>query len=203
VADAPRRLLGGVGRVERPGRIRQAMNPYLWIRFSGLFIRWYWRVEASFWCTLPAQSATGGHSCSQEFPAQARRRFRVSRLSMRSCSPMKFPMCARARPLRCAWHALCRRVGASRCALFRAAGALYLLRQGVENRIDEIDSAMATQALLRNFCFFARDAKLVQSVFDGACEFVQRVPVRQLTFRKDAAVGSCWHEAPWVVSNCG
>jgi hypothetical protein len=28
----------------------------------------------------------------------------------------------------------------------------------------------------------------VQSVFEGACEFVQRVPVRQLTFRKDASV---------------
>jgi len=67
-------------------------------------------------------------------------------------------------------------------------GALYLLRQGAENRIDEIDPAMATQALLRNILFFARDAKLVQSVFEGACEFVQRVPVRQLTFRKDAAV---------------
>jgi hypothetical protein len=65
---------------------------------------------------------------------------------------------------------------------------LYLLRQGAENRIDEIEPALATQALLRNILFFARDAKLVQSVFEGACEFVQRVPVRQLTFRKDAAV---------------
>ena len=67
-------------------------------------------------------------------------------------------------------------------------GTLYLLRQGAENRIDEIDPALATQALLRNILFFARDAKLLQSVFEGACEFVQRVPVRQLTFRKDASV---------------
>jgi hypothetical protein len=66
--------------------------------------------------------------------------------------------------------------------------ALYLLRQGPENRIDEVDPAAATQALLRNILFFARDAELVQSVFEGACEFVQRVPVRQLTFRKDATV---------------
>jgi hypothetical protein len=66
--------------------------------------------------------------------------------------------------------------------------ALYLLRQGLENRIDEIDPAVATQSLLRNVLFFARDAELVQSVFEGACEFVQRVPVRQLTFRKDASV---------------
>lgn len=66
--------------------------------------------------------------------------------------------------------------------------ALYLLRQGPENKIDEIDPALATQALLRNILFFARDAALVQSVFEGAYEFVQRVPVRQLTFRKDASV---------------
>jgi hypothetical protein len=65
---------------------------------------------------------------------------------------------------------------------------LYLLRQGPENRIHEVDPAQATQALLRNILFFARDAGLVQSVFAGACEFVQRVPVRQLTFRKDASV---------------
>jgi hypothetical protein len=65
---------------------------------------------------------------------------------------------------------------------------LYLLRQGAENRIDDIDPATATQALLRNILFFARDAELVQSVFEGACEFVQRVPVRQLTFRMDASV---------------
>jgi hypothetical protein len=66
--------------------------------------------------------------------------------------------------------------------------AVYLLRQGRENRIEEIDPALATQALLRNILFFARDAELVQSIFEGACEFVERVPVRQLTFRKDASV---------------
>jgi len=65
---------------------------------------------------------------------------------------------------------------------------LYLLRQGAENRIDEVDLALATQALLRNILFFAHDTELVQAIFEGACEFVQRVPVRQLTFRKDASV---------------
>ena len=66
--------------------------------------------------------------------------------------------------------------------------ALYLLRQGPENRIDEIPPVLAAQALLRNILFFARDAELVQRVFEGACEFVDRVPVRGLTFRPDAAV---------------
>lgn len=65
---------------------------------------------------------------------------------------------------------------------------LFLLRQGRENRIDDVDPALATQALLRNILFFAQGAELVQCVFEGACEFVQRVPVRQLTFRKDASV---------------
>ena len=77
------------------------------------------------------------------------------------------------------------RLGAHCCA---PLAALYLLRQGPENRIEEIDSAAATQALLRNILFFAHDAELVQAVFEGACAFVQRVPVRQLTFRKDASV---------------
>ncbi len=65
---------------------------------------------------------------------------------------------------------------------------LYLLRQGPENRIDDVHPALAAQALLRNILFFARDAELVQSVFEGACQFVDRVPVRRLTFRPDAAV---------------
>jgi hypothetical protein len=66
--------------------------------------------------------------------------------------------------------------------------ALYLLHQGPENKIDDIDPAFAAPALMRNILFFARDAELVQSVFDGACEFVARVPVRRLTFRRDASV---------------
>jgi hypothetical protein len=66
--------------------------------------------------------------------------------------------------------------------------ALYLLNQGPENRIDEVPAAFAAQALMRNILFFARDAELVQCVFDGACAFVDRVPVKRLTFRKDATV---------------
>ena len=65
---------------------------------------------------------------------------------------------------------------------------LYLLRQGPENRIDEVPATVAVEALLRNTLFFARDPELVSRVFSGACEFVNRVPVRQLTFRKDASV---------------
>lgn len=66
--------------------------------------------------------------------------------------------------------------------------ALYLLRQGLENRIDEVPPVLARQALMRNILFFARDTELVQRVFDGACEFAERVPVRQLTFRPEAEV---------------
>jgi len=65
---------------------------------------------------------------------------------------------------------------------------LYMLAQGPENRIDEIHPVEATQMLLRNILFFAHDADLVHRVFEAACRFVERVPVRRLTFRLDAAV---------------
>jgi len=71
---------------------------------------------------------------------------------------------------------------------FAPLRAVYLLRQGSENRIDEIPPSLAAQGLLRNILFFAQDAGLVRTVFEGACEFVERVPVRQLTFRMEAAV---------------
>ena len=42
--------------------------------------------------------------------------------------------------------------------------------------------------LMRNILFFAEDADLVQSVFQSACEFVERVPVQRLTFTPDSRV---------------
>lgn len=65
---------------------------------------------------------------------------------------------------------------------------LYLLSQGPENRVDEVHPAAAAQDVMRHILFFARDPQLVQSVFAGACEFVDRVPVRRLTFIPDASV---------------
>ena len=43
-------------------------------------------------------------------------------------------------------------------------------------------------ALLANILFFAEDAELVQAVFQSALDFVERVPVRGLTFVPDARV---------------
>ena len=77
------------------------------------------------------------------------------------------------------------RVGAHCAAPLRT---LYLLRQGPENKIEEVPPVQAAQALMRNILFFAHDAELVQSVFEGACDFVDRVAVRRLTFRPEAAV---------------
>ena len=65
---------------------------------------------------------------------------------------------------------------------------LYLLEQGPVNRIDPVPAAQAVRALLRNVLFFARDPALVQAVFRAACELVERVPVRRLTFLPDARV---------------
>ena len=67
-------------------------------------------------------------------------------------------------------------------------GALYLLAQGRENKIEPISSADAARSLLKNILFFARDPKLVQLVFHAACAFTERVPVRRLTFLPDARV---------------
>jgi hypothetical protein len=66
--------------------------------------------------------------------------------------------------------------------------ALYLLKQGPENRIEPVNGIEATRALLSNILFFAEDAALVRQVFDAACEFISRVPVYRLTFLPDSRV---------------
>lgn len=65
---------------------------------------------------------------------------------------------------------------------------LYLLAKGKANRIDSITPGEATRSLLSNLLFFAKDEELVQAVFHSAFEFVNRVPVKRLTFVPDAKV---------------
>jgi len=69
--------------------------------------------------------------------------------------------------------------------------ALFFLEKGRENRIEEIAPAEAAQRLMRNILFFAEDRELVERVFATACDFVQKVPVRRLTFYPDRQV---WEE---------
>ena len=64
----------------------------------------------------------------------------------------------------------------------------FFLRQGPENRIEPVAKAEAIRSLMRNILFFAEDSELVQTVFHSACEFVERVPVRTLTFVPDSRV---------------
>lgn len=59
---------------------------------------------------------------------------------------------------------------------------VYLLTQGPENRITDVDKAEAARTLLRNLLFFAEDNELVQAVFLSALDLVEHVPVRRLTF---------------------
>jgi hypothetical protein len=66
--------------------------------------------------------------------------------------------------------------------------AVYFLKQGPENRIDPIPQAEAIRLLLRNILFFANDPALVELVFQSACEFVNSVPIQQLTFVPDERV---------------
>jgi hypothetical protein len=66
--------------------------------------------------------------------------------------------------------------------------AIYLLAQGPENRIDPMLVADAGRELLANMLFFAEDQEMVHYAFQAACDFVDRVPVRRLTFMPDARV---------------
>jgi hypothetical protein len=65
---------------------------------------------------------------------------------------------------------------------------LFLLEKGPENRIDPVSASEAIRLLMRNILFFANDADLVSLVFQSACEFVERIPVRRLTFVPDQHV---------------
>jgi hypothetical protein len=65
---------------------------------------------------------------------------------------------------------------------------IFLLQQGLENRIDELGPAEAVRGLLANTLFFANDVELVQAVFAGAVELAARVPVKRLTFMPDERV---------------
>jgi hypothetical protein len=67
-------------------------------------------------------------------------------------------------------------------------GSQFFLAKGPTNRIESMDTAEAARRLLRNILFFAEDAELVTLIFRSACEFVDRVPVKRLTFAPDARV---------------
>jgi len=77
------------------------------------------------------------------------------------------------------------RVGANERAPIEG---LYVLAKGSENKIEPIAGAEAVRALLRNVLFFAREPEFVEMVFDAAVDFVDRVPVRRLTFKPDFRV---------------
>jgi hypothetical protein len=69
--------------------------------------------------------------------------------------------------------------------------ALFFLEKGPENRVDELPAAEAVRRLMRNILFFAEDRNLVEQLLATACDFVEKVPVRRLTFYPDARV---WDE---------
>lgn len=69
--------------------------------------------------------------------------------------------------------------------------ALFFLEKGPANRVDELSSTEAVRRLMRNILFFAEDPGLVEKLFAVACDFVDTVPIRRLTFYPDARV---WDE---------
>lgn len=66
--------------------------------------------------------------------------------------------------------------------------AVYFLEKGQDNRIEEVEPALAVKRLLRNILFFAHQPDLVRQVFESACAFVAAVPVFRLTFFPDKRV---------------
>jgi hypothetical protein len=66
--------------------------------------------------------------------------------------------------------------------------ALYLLAKGPKNIIEPVEGVDAVRGLMENILFFARDPEFVNLVFDTACEFAGKVPVRRLTFVPDSSV---------------
>jgi hypothetical protein len=69
-------------------------------------------------------------------------------------------------------------------------GCLFFLKQGSENLLEPVAKADAIRRLMRNILFFADDPVLVQCVFQSACEFVEQVPIQQLTFVPDSRAWS-------------
>ena len=65
---------------------------------------------------------------------------------------------------------------------------LYFLEKGPDNRIEAIRPNEAIRKLLRNILFFADDPELVNLVFQSACSFVEKVPMRKLVFLPDERV---------------
>ena len=65
---------------------------------------------------------------------------------------------------------------------------LFLLQKGSQNRIEQVAPHEAIRLLLKNILFFAEDPELVGLVFRSACEFIERIPVRRLTFVPDERV---------------
>jgi hypothetical protein len=65
---------------------------------------------------------------------------------------------------------------------------LFFLEKGLHNSIEPVAPHEAVRLLLKNILFFAEDPELVGLVFRSACEFVEQVPVRRLTFVPDARV---------------
>ena len=65
---------------------------------------------------------------------------------------------------------------------------LFMLSQGKENRVDPVPKGDAVRLLMRNILFFAHEPLLVRRVFQAACDFLNTVPVRRLTFFPDQRV---------------
>ena len=148
--------------------------------------------KAGSCCTPPERSATAGLFC---FPGvSGAGKTTISRLAPPDVTLLTDEVSyIRPRPV---WisrlrNSLRRRVGAGGRKLLRSrSAAFFFLKQGPENKLSLWRKSEAIRRLMRNVLFFAEDPELVQSVFQSACEFVERVPVQRLTFVPDSRAWS-------------
>lgn len=64
----------------------------------------------------------------------------------------------------------------------------FLLSKGPVHKVEDVPPVEAVRELMENILFFAEEPELVNRVFQAACDFVGRVPVRRLTFAPQASV---------------
>ena len=184
----PRRFLRQVGPDVARGRIRQSPNPYSIDAVLRIVHTLVLAREGGFLVHAASAVRNGRAFFSPVCPARGRRRSPAWRHRTPRCSPTSCHTCARKRTDTAPTAPRSPASWPRRRERPRAPGGGVPAQAGRENRIEDISTADAARALLRNVLFFAKDSELVQAVFHSACELVERVPVRRLTFLPDARV---------------
>ena len=64
-------------------------------------------------------------------------------------------------------------------------GAVYLLREGPQNRVEKLDRAKSVVEVFKNALFFSDDSRLLGNLFRASSQLAEAVPIYRLHFRPD------------------